>query len=60
MSIVVSPPVEIGSQLAIRGERDVALLEQSKPILAEAEGSTYELLAQVRLSLHSRRRFPSF
>ena len=38
--------METGSQLAIRGERDVALLEQSKPILAEAEGSTYELLAQ--------------
>ena len=41
-----SPPAEAGSQLAIRGEHDVALLEQSKPTLVEAEGSTYELLAQ--------------
>ena len=32
--------------LAVRGEHDVVLLEQSKPTLVEAEGSTYELLAQ--------------
>ena len=32
--------------LAIRGEHDVALLEQREPSLVEAEGSTYELLVQ--------------
>ena len=32
-------------------------MEQSKPTLVEAEGSTYELLARVRHSLRSSRRF---
>ena len=34
------------SLFAIRDEHDVALLEQNKPTLVEAEGSTYELLAR--------------
>ena len=34
------------SLFAIRDEHDVALLEQNKPTLFEAEGSTYELLAR--------------
>ena len=46
MSAGGSPPAEAGIPIAVRGEHDVALLEQSKPILVEAEGSTYELLAQ--------------
>lgn len=46
MTIDVSPPLKNESQLAVRGEHDVALLEQRKPTLVEAEGSTYELLAQ--------------
>ena len=40
------PPAEGATSPPIRGEQDVALLEQSKPTLVEAEGNTYELLAQ--------------
>jgi len=51
---VGKPPAAAGLPLPVRGEHDVALLEQSKPILVEAEGSTYELLAEgAALAPHS-------
>ena len=43
---VGKPTAEDGSRFAIHDEHDVALLEQNKPTLFEAEGSTYELLAR--------------
>ena len=46
LSAVGKPPAEARIPIAVRGEHDVALLEQNKPTLFEAEGSTYELLAQ--------------
>ena len=46
MIAVGKPTAEDGSLFAIRDEHDVALLEQNKPTLFEAEGSTYELLAR--------------
>ena len=46
MICVGKPTAEDGSRFAIHDEHDVALLEQNKPTLFEAEGSTYELLAR--------------
>ena len=46
MSAVGKPRAEAGIPIAVRGGHDVARLEQSEPILVEAEGSTYELLAR--------------
>src|SRR5271165_3450773 len=43
---VGKPPVEGETSLAVRDAHDVTLLEQGKPALLDAEGSTYELLAQ--------------